>query len=187
MSLIYYPNIPLDTDVPSQSASKFNTNFTTLNTVFGEDHVAYNVGTNQGLHKQVTFPLPLPGSPSPINTASVAYPLAGPSLTQLFFSNATQKWQLTGLPIVTATGGATGFGITTPWGIKVNWGNIGSVPSSGRNVTFQVPFTSTPAITCTGRNSDPTHGNVTTQNENASGFSCLSSNTNDVFFIAIGT
>ena len=52
----YDPNIPLATDFISDSQSQIKTNFTQLNTQFGEDHVALITGTNAGMHDRVRTP-----------------------------------------------------------------------------------------------------------------------------------
>lgn len=55
--MTYYVGIPALTDRPSQSAVQFASNFTTLNTIFGIDHITFNAAQNRGWHLQVTLPV----------------------------------------------------------------------------------------------------------------------------------
>jgi len=53
--MTYNPSIPQPIDDMSDSQSDLLTNFGELNTVFGEDHEAFNAAVNKGKHKKVTF------------------------------------------------------------------------------------------------------------------------------------
>jgi len=52
--MTFLPGIPLPGDKPSQSQGQLRNNFTALNTVFAEDHLAFNA-VNAGEHKKITF------------------------------------------------------------------------------------------------------------------------------------
>lgn len=55
--MTYDPNQPVASDDMSESVTPLATNFTQLNTVFGNDHYAFDDTTaaNRGRHQQVTF------------------------------------------------------------------------------------------------------------------------------------
>lgn len=71
----YNANIPLATDLISNSQSDIKTNFTQLNLQFAEDHTAFNTGSGDGdgFHKKITFNVPQGADPSPAGTASQLY------------------------------------------------------------------------------------------------------------------
>lgn len=186
--MTFNPSIPLSTDLLSASQQPIEDNFTQLNTQFAVDHVAFNTGSanGNGHHKQVTFDAP-PTPPSPTGTISAIYPKAVSAIQQLFFKNASTDYQLTGLTISTS---GSNRGLTTPWGIVINWGSAnvgGGGPTSGTSITFAVPFPSS-ADSCiaTGANNNATHANVTVQNLSTSGVTLYSANNNTVYYFAIG-
>ena len=53
--MAYNPDIPTATDLISQSQSKILANFTALNAVFQQDHLAFNAAINAGEHLQTTL------------------------------------------------------------------------------------------------------------------------------------
>lgn len=57
--MTYTPDVPLPTDLPSDSQQTFRTNFNQLNTIFTENHFAFNDPTAslRGKHNWVTFPV----------------------------------------------------------------------------------------------------------------------------------
>ena len=52
--MTYNPSIPQPSDLISNSQSDILDNFSVINTDFGEDHVAFTEGSNQGKHDKVT-------------------------------------------------------------------------------------------------------------------------------------
>lgn len=53
----YTPNVPLSSDIVSETQVPILTNFQVLNTIFGNDHYQYtNSSTLRGKHKFTTFP-----------------------------------------------------------------------------------------------------------------------------------
>jgi len=139
----YIPNIPQPSDNPSQSQDQILQNFQSINTVNSVNHVAFN-DSDQGKHKFLQMPQQ---SSAPITAADEAaiYTKDISGLAQLFFreeSNGIER-QLTNLPITTV---GTNKGITTPWGIKINWGTYSTLATS-LAITFAVAFVGTPIIT----------------------------------------
>lgn len=57
--MTYTPDVPLPTDLPSDSQQTFRTNFNELNTIFDENHFTFNYTTDsyRGKHRFVNFPL----------------------------------------------------------------------------------------------------------------------------------
>lgn len=96
-SITYNTDIPLSTDIPAISQAQFRTNCNAIQTIWGEDHINFNVGAglNSGQHKFVNFNgINAPATPTPNN--SVLYPVAGIANTanaELRFKN-----QNTGIP-----------------------------------------------------------------------------------------
>ena len=146
--MTFSPTIPQATDLISNSQADLLTNFGQLNTQYGADHDGFNTGSGNGsgMHDQVTF-LANQSAPSltrnSVTGVSGLYANAVSALSQLFFQNSTQNVQLTNLTVVSTTPSATGFGIKTPWGITLNWGQatVNVVGGVGFPITFQVPFT----------------------------------------------
>jgi hypothetical protein len=53
--MAYNPNIPQPGDFVSSSQADILENFSQLNTQYGNDHVAWDAGSNNGKHKKVTL------------------------------------------------------------------------------------------------------------------------------------
>lgn len=188
--MTYNPSIPQSTDLISVSQGQILTNFGQLNTVFAVDHYAFNDSTagNRGLHKTVSFPA-VASDPSLSGAASQVYTKAVAGLTQLFFANASQITQITGVNSISSNGS-----ITIPGGIVLKWGNFGFSGGSGTaSVSFGLAFpnnffscsllpsTVTPS---SGVGSVSFSGTAST-----SGFTAYRSNTTGVvtyFYIAVG-
>lgn len=185
---IYNPAIPQATDLISNSQPQILGNFGELNTQFGVDHVAFNTGSanGDGTHKQITFDN-APSAPNPTGTISNIYPQLVSAIQQLFFKNATQVWQLTGLPLVTGTSGATGWGVRTPWGITINFGQP-SFSGSSSPIVWQIPFTTTVFTVVTTINSNVPTNNATVSGSSTTGTTLFKTvtGTDAVFFLAIG-
>lgn len=154
MSTNYTPGIPNPPNNPSADVPIMQSNATSINNIWMPDHISFN-NTAAGLHKQVTFALNQ-SAPGFVNGVSDLFvnSTAGVSGTgsNLFFQNALTIAQLTNLPITTTTPSATGFGVTTPWGLIINWGQLVGASASGSPLTFQIPYStnSTYAINATG-------------------------------------
>lgn len=101
--------------------------------IWAQDHVGYNAD-NGGLHKQVTFTAnqSAPGFGSGV---SDLFANLSSSISQLFFQNSTTTFQLTGLPLVTS---GTDYGIVTPWGLTINFGNHSSSSGGSTTVTYAI-------------------------------------------------
>jgi len=149
--MTYQPNIPLANDPLDVSQVDINANFTTLNTYFSTDHIALDAATAQGEHKKVTFNDVLGADPGLTNPKSSEYTKTiahgGTNFSELFYESTSAAGagsniirQLTGIEVTNA---GTDYGITTPWGLKLNWG-LATTAAGGNpvTVTFQVPFTS---------------------------------------------
>lgn len=54
--MTFTAGIPLDTDDPSVSAGQFRNNFNALDTMFGNNHVTFTAGANNGKHNFCQFP-----------------------------------------------------------------------------------------------------------------------------------
>lgn len=116
------------------------------------------------------------------------YGKASGGSTEAFFENSAGLIkQLTGLPITTAAiNGGFKNGVTTPWGLIINWG-WGRLNPTTLAITWAIPFTSYPAITAVKlKASVDTTANLTVGNEDQNGCTFYGA-TNDGFgFIAIG-
>lgn len=60
--MTFNPNIPQGNQTISSTTNGIQTNFSQSNTAFAVDHTAFNVLTNQGMHKQVTLLAPVAAS-----------------------------------------------------------------------------------------------------------------------------
>lgn len=133
---IYIPNIPQPNDDPTQSQSQLLGNFGKLNTDFSVNHVPFTAGGNNGTHTIVNFPVTQNADPTPAGLASALYTKTVNSLGELFFTNSSFVRQLTDLPLINS---GTSYGITTPWGLIINFG-VGTATSSGNPNNFAIPF-----------------------------------------------
>jgi len=191
-SYSYNPNIPQSSDNPADSQGQILTNFASIYSILTSDHFTFgSLTATDGQHQQVTLPVPLAGDPStPSGAAAELYTKAISGIGQLFFINSSGVLPLTGIPLVTTTPSASGYGLSTPWGIVLNWGTIG-VGSGGSTsptaLTFQVVFpTSCDAIILTSNNSNGSQGNATYSSKSTTGCNLYSASNNSVSFLAIG-
>jgi len=189
--MTYQQNIPAAVDKISQSQVDIQQNFQQLDSRFANDHVAFSVNVNPGLHKQVSIPV-VRLDPVLVAPAGMFYTKAVAGVTEAFFSNGTTVSQLTGLPTDVTGDGSVAFvnGVIMKWGVL---STSGAPAPATRNVTFQVPF----PINCynvqlTGvlNNLDVTEKTAAVRSGTltAAGFSMqLSSNSiGQVFWFAIG-
>jgi len=149
--MTYQPGIPGANDSLDVSQVDLQNNFTAINTYIGIDHVAFDAASAQGEHKKITLNDVLGADPGLTNPKSSIYSKTiahgGTNFSELFFESTSAAGagsniirQLTGIEPSNA---GTDWGITTPWGMKLNWGSTTTAASGGLvTVTFQVPFTS---------------------------------------------
>ncbi len=196
--MTYNAAIPQATNLISNSQAQILANFSSLNSIFGGsspttggDHDGFNNGTGNGsgMHNQVTFTANQSAPSLTRNTITGVcglYVNLSNSISQLFFQNATQNFQLTGLPLVTGTSGATGYGITTPWGLIMNFG-VATVNIAGSVIKYQIPFsTATLLILTTAQNSTASK-TASAEPTSLSTFTAYSTNNSlAVYFLAIG-
>jgi hypothetical protein len=117
----YNPNIPQGTDNLSVSQGQMLNNFTQLNTQFGVDHIAFNTGSanGDGHHVKVFFDN-APSTPSVSGTQSVMFPALVSGQQQMMWKNASNSYQITGLPVTAGTNGS----ITLIGGIIFKWATV---------------------------------------------------------------
>jgi hypothetical protein len=98
--MTYQANIPLPTDLISNSQSDILNNFQAIGTTYPTDHVNFNA-SGAGFHQKVTFNAPIanPDQPSPIATAYTK-PSSVSSISDLYFQNGAL-----GSNVVQLTGG----------------------------------------------------------------------------------
>lgn len=137
----YLPGIPAASDIPSQSQAQIKGNFTALDNIFDIDHVKYSATADNGKHKTVSFNDVIPNEPTAIPSSLYTKKDAG-GLAQLIYENASLITQLTKLTVVES---GTNYGITTPWGIIINWGSttVASGSDESASTAFAIPFTTT--------------------------------------------
>jgi len=146
--MTFNPAIPAAADDPSVSQGQMLTNFNLINTYFSTDHIALNAGADQGEHQQVTINSVVadPGLADPKCSLYIKT-VAGDS--ELFFekfdnvAGANLVQQMTNLAITTV---GTNNGVTTPWGLIINWGTYSTLAAS-LAITFAVPFVGVPIVT----------------------------------------
>jgi len=138
----FNPSIPQSTDDISQTQGEILTNFTQLNTIFGNEHVEFNDGTtaNRGKHKAIRL-IEQASDPSTAADEMALYTKAVSGVTELFTrgEGSGSIWQITGLTPSSATAGSRT--ILTPFGIRFNFGSV-TVSSAGTAITFHTPFAS---------------------------------------------
>ena len=130
----YNPNIPQGSDLISASALPIQQNFAAANTQFGVDHQAFDSGTPNGHHKQVTFDAGVTPS-APTGTGSIFYPKTVSGVIQAIFQNATTTEQITGTNFVGAGDGS----INLPSGFQLRWGQFTASTSPYTNL-YSLPF-----------------------------------------------
>jgi len=141
--MAYLNNIPQPTDDPAtQSQAQLLENFAQLNTQFAVDHIPLIAGADNGEHTKVTINDVLGADPGLADPKVSVYTKTVAGDSELFFEKfdnglaANLVQQLTNLPLTTV-GGA--HGITTPWGLIINFGNV-VVNTGGTAVTFPIAY-----------------------------------------------
>ena len=138
----YVPTIPKDTDQPTLSQGQMLTNFGQLNTLFDIDHVTFDDATvaDRGEHNKITFNDVLGADPGVVDPKCKLYTKNDAATKrQLFFQNPDLISQLTNLTVVTV---GTNYGVTTPWGLIINWGStiIAGGSADSTLTSFAVAF-----------------------------------------------
>lgn len=134
--MTYDPTIPILSHNITVDASQIQTNFSQLNTLYGQDHFSFNNATvgSRGLHKQITFPS-APTEPVPTGTITNVYPKVDALDTggkiQLYFRNASTTTQLTNAFSSAVTNGY----YMLPGGFIIMWGFVAS-PSLTAAIDF---------------------------------------------------
>lgn len=183
MSFPINTTIPAAGNNPSLDQQPMQQNFANINSYLGVDHTTPGTNPGDGQHNQVTFHINQ-AAPSIANGVSGLFANLSSSLSQLFFQNSSGAVQMTGLP-TNASG--TNFGITTPWGLKINWGQQANVSSGGQTITFRVPFSNTNyAVVLTPVNTGASSVSVG-NGFGTNSITAYSTQLNTVFYLAIGT
>jgi len=86
--MTFNANIPQATDLMSASQSQIQTNFSQSNTAFGIDHTAFDVVSNQGKHKKVSYLAPI-ADPATGVGEGISYTKTVVALTELFYRKAS--------------------------------------------------------------------------------------------------
>lgn len=97
-----------------------------------------------GFHKQITLPQVLKFPPGLMAPASSLYPQLRDDLAQLVYQNNktdADQINLTNIPFI-QNSTMNGKGFITPWGVRINMGNVAYTPA-GTGYTFPIPFTTT--------------------------------------------
>lgn len=187
--MTFNPSIPQATDRPSDSQSQILNNFTALNNIFNQEHVTFNAATDNGEHKKITMNAPLGADPNLSDPKASLYTKTVAGDSELFFekfdnvATANLVRQLTNLTIVTAGGN---FGVTTPWGIVINWGTV-VLTTAGTAVTFAVAFPNAAnSVVLTAQDANASR-NGTYQNLITTGFTAHGTNNGlNASYLAIG-
>lgn len=192
---VYLPNIPLASDLLSKSQGNIRDNFTSANTTFGINHLAFdNATANIGKHKFVQMPA---GSlPAGLISGEGTLYTKSSTGSQLYYSpdNTSNEYQITRTIASTfATFSQIPGWTFLPGGMLMQWGQV-STPGAGPSiVTFPVAFaaaSSVYSIQLTARN-DGSHsafnyyvdGAPTTNNFTYRG---TTSSSDTLFWMAIG-
>ncbi|MFQ5685093.1 MAG: hypothetical protein ACE5GV_00385 [Candidatus Scalindua sp.] len=185
--MTFNASVPQSTDDPSVSQGQLLTNFTQLNTIFGNNHITFDAPSDNGKHNFCQFPEQGAAPVTAANEGALYTKQSAASATELFFRRESSGTELplTGLPVTTVVaGGVTVNGITTPWGLVINWGS-GSLSGGTRAITWAVAYAGTPAITCT-KLSTAVNNQPTISGESNVGATVNGAATDGFSFIAIG-
>lgn len=143
--MVYKNLIPQPGDSPSTvSQADILENFTQIDAQYGTagDHVEFTAGADNGMHKQVTINGVIV-DPALLDPYVSLYTKTVAGDSELFFEKfdngaaANLVQQMTNL-VVTTVG--TNNGVTTPFGLIINWGT-GICVAGVLTVTFAVPYT----------------------------------------------
>jgi hypothetical protein len=187
MSFTYTTGIPDPPHDPSVDVPNMQTNTNSIASWVGVDHVGFNAGAG-GTHQQVNF---VSNATPSLNGVSQLYVndetgLFG-TMSSLFFQNASKNLPLFNIPMTSVTSGDNADrGITTPWGLILNYGfNTGGTSVT---ITWAVPGTHVWAVFATI--SSNTTGNLITVGaapgpNGTTGTFKMASNGNGFYYLAI--
>lgn len=148
--MTYNPSIPRSTDRPSTSQGQILTNFGQINTIFGSDtgagqvgdHIAFDSGdvANRGKHAHTRL-IEQTGDPVTASNEMALYTKAVSAVTQLFVRDeaAGIDRQMTGLDQSSAIAGSRT--ILLPTGLRMNFGSVTMSTGAGSPITFHTAFT----------------------------------------------
>jgi len=108
----YTPNIPLATQRIADTQAPINANFTSVNTFFGLDHVAFNAAGNNGKHKYVTMIDQTASPPTPGASECAMYAKTTGAVTTPFLRRDGLASPEIPMGLIRAYGTFTGGGAT---------------------------------------------------------------------------
>lgn len=148
--MTFQPTKPAAGDYLAESQVDLKNNFSTSNTYFGTDHIAFNEGSDQGEHKKVTFNDVLGADPGLASPKCSLYTKTIAGDSELFFekfdntAGANLVQQMTNLNITNlgngGTAGGTLYEIASPLGCTIYCGKTAGF-SGNATVTFPAAFT----------------------------------------------
>lgn len=110
--MTYNPNIPMSTDLISDSQANLLTNFGQLDTVFGQDHIEYSAAVDRGKHKFSTYTDQVGTEPTPAANELAAYAATVGGITSLRYrkDNTTVAYTLNPIKAFAIFTANTGIG-----------------------------------------------------------------------------
>jgi hypothetical protein len=209
MAIPAYQIIPNVSDIPSQSQSAIQSNFTAIQGLVDVDHVDFSDGVNYGKHNKVTFPVQgtaptfAAGEVGLYNLLPISSPITGVDELYINKQNSAAAVQIpmTASILSTNSSPAAGSGGWTylPSGILLKWATVSGISV---NATGSISFSTSSSmpvfnglinVICTQYfASTPTAGavSVATGNYSATKFyiypTSSGSGTISVAFLAIG-
>lgn len=146
--MTYNPNIPQRTDLISVSQQQLLNNFSSLNTIFDDDHFTFNYGipAERGQHRHVTFPETEMSDPTLTGVQGEIYPKTVNGAGEPFFANANSANVLwrggtgSGLVSQTTGGNASNGLMTLPNGIIFLWAFATVTSNNSFSIIFPNAF-----------------------------------------------
>lgn len=138
--MVFNPNIPTPTDIPSQSQAQLLANFSTSNTVFGINHVPFDAALNNGKHNFATL-LNQAGDPATAAGELAIYAKSFGGVSTYYMrkeSNGTVI-QLSNVDPILFNPASTFL----PGGYLLQFGNL-NVIAGNNTVNFPIAFNSPP-------------------------------------------
>lgn len=210
--MTYNANIPLSTDLISNSQTAILNNFGQLNAQYIKDHDGFNTGSGNGtgFHKKVTFVANI-STPSISGAVSAIYPKAVSAVAEAYFVNSvgdSVMWRggtgsglvsVSGTPASPSPSGRIQFPIgsapyTMMWGYKTVGSGTNVVtpvvfPFSGfANYCFNVQVTAVTSSPSVSANSAMAVQGPLSTSVTKTGFSVISSSSSTaaIYWFAIG-
>ena len=136
--MTYNPNIPQPTDRPSNSQADILTNFQTLNSIFGNNHVPFNASSNNGKHNVCEFPAQA-SDPTTVANELALYSKDVAGVLGLYLKNGD-----TGsvFPLYDPKSGVSppNFYTVLPGGLVIQGGIVNYAGNVKTTTSFPVPF-----------------------------------------------